>query len=353
MIKSYVLILFDIISNRKNYNINSEEFYIFKKDYKIPPEDTERLKNLSRSLESYRGNLKFVDYKNAEEACEKLASKILAVYSPKELESFYFMAIPRGGLIVLGMLSYLLNLKQSQFETSDQPDQPVMIVDDIALTGKRISKILSNTQSSHVVIANLYSHPDLRKSILEKEPRVKYCFSAHDLKDQARGNYPDTNDYYSWRKKMNKRMGGRYWIGQVDLVGFAWSEPDYPFWNPVTDKLEDGWRSLPPHKCLKNRSIFGILPDESATKDLQLSSAVIMGCFHDEIWLFQKDTQQIYSLTGVAAEIWRVLVSYGNIESSIPYLMDKYDVEESILRLDLESYVDDLLEIKIFKKRDS
>ncbi|WP_192812697.1 PqqD family protein [Methanobacterium formicicum] len=263
------------------------------------------------------------------------------------------MAIPRGGLIVLGMLSYLLNLKQSQFETSDQPDQPVMIVDDIALTGKRISKILSNTQSSHVVIANLYSHPDLRKSILEKEPRVKYCFSAHDLKDQARGNYPDTNDYYSWRKKMNKRMGGRYWIGQVDLVGFAWSEPDYPFWNPVTDKLEDGWRSLPPHKCLKNRSIFGILPDESATKDLQLSSAVIMGCFHDEIWLFQKDTQQIYSLTGVAAEIWRVLVSYGNIESSIPYLMDKYDVEESILRLDLESYVDDLLEIKIFKKRDS
>jgi len=292
-----------------------------------------------------------VDYKKAEEDCEKLASKILAVYSPKELEPFYFMAIPRGGLIVLGMLSYLLNLKQSQFEPSGNPNQPVMIIDDIALSGERISKILSKTKSSHVVIANLYSHPDLRKAILNKEPRVKNCFSANDLKDQARGNYPDKKDYHAWRQQMDEQMGGRYWVGQVDLVGFAWSEPDYPFWNPVTRKLEDVWRSLPPHKCLKNKSLLGVLPDEPIKKDLQLSSSVIMGLFRNEIWLFHKDTKQIYSLTDVAAEMLRVIVSQGNIESSIKYLINRYDVEESILRLDVEKYVDALLEIKILEKR--
>jgi hypoxanthine phosphoribosyltransferase len=317
-------------------------------NHNMHPKDKERLMALIISLKSYRNNLQYVDYKQAEKDCEILACKILEIYSLEELKSFFFKAIPRGGLIVLGMLSYALDLKPSQFEHPTDPKQPVMIVDDIVLTGARISKILSKTNSSHVVIANLYSHPDLRRAILKKESNVKYCFAAHDLKDRSRENHH--HDYHAWRKQMEEHIGKRYWIGEVDLVGFAWSETDYSFWNPVTEKLEDGWRSLPPHKCLKNKSLLRIPPTEPVEKDFHISSSVIMGLFHDEILLLQKDTTQIYSLSGRAAEIFRVLVAYGNIESSLKYLIKQNDVEDSVLCRDLKKYVNDLLKNKILEK---
>lgn len=319
-------------------------------DKLIQTEDITRLRALSRSLQSYWGNIKYVDYKQAEKDCERLASKILEVYSSKELESFCFMAIPRGGYIILGMLSYALNLKSSQLEVNKHSDQPLMIVDDISLTGLRLSKILDETHSSHVVIANLYSHPCLRRAILKQEPNVKNCFAAHDLKDRSQENHPSKEDYNAWKDLMTEKMGDRYWIGQTDLVGFAWSESDYPFWNPITKKNEDFWRSLPPHKCLKNKYRLGISPTESVKTEFHLSSSVVSGVFDDAIWLLQKDTGEIYSLNGIAAEIWKVLVFYGNLESSVKYLIKEYDVEESILNQDLERYVKDLLKNKILKK---
>lgn len=305
---------------------------------------------MSRSLKSYRGNLKYVDYKQAEKDCEKLAANILDVYSPKELELFCFIGIPRGGLIVLGMLSYALDLKPSQLQLPCKPNQPVMIVDDIALTGARISKILAGIQSDHIAIANLYSHPELRKAILKTEPNVKKCFTAHDLKDRAKDNNQDQKTYANWRKFIEDKFGDRYWVGQVDLVGFAWSETDYPFWNPVTEKLDDGWRSIPPHKCLKNKYLLGITPCDVIKRDFHLSSAVIMGLFDDIICLFQKNTGEIYSLTGISAEMWSVLVSYGNIKDSVNYLTKQYDIEKSILQKDLEGYVKELLKNNILEK---
>ncbi|MBM4241893.1 MAG: PqqD family protein [Euryarchaeota archaeon] len=310
----------------------------------ISAEDQERLMVLARSLQSYRANLQYVDYKQAEKDSEKLAVKILEVYHRKELESFSFKAIPRGGLIVMGMLSYILDLKPSQFLPNENPAKPVMIVDDIALTGARLSKMLSGINSSHVVIANLYSHPDLRMALMEKEPRVKHCFAAHDLRDRARENHPDPQEYEAWKKRMIDWMGGnRYWVCQPDLVGFAWNEPDYPFWNPVTECLEDGWRSLPPHKCLKNKTRLGILPHQELKVELQMSSSVVSGIFDDVIWLYQADTKQVYTLEGVSAQIWSVLVVYGNIESTVKYLTGQYTVKENILRRDVHGLVDYLL----------
>ncbi|WP_321422024.1 hypothetical protein [uncultured Methanobacterium sp.] len=320
-------------------------------NHNISPKNKERIMALISSLKSYKDNVKFVDYKSAEKDCEILASKILDKYPREKLESFCFKGIPRGGLIVLGMLSYALDLKPSQFVDSNDPTQPVMIVDDIALTGKRISQILNESKSSHLVIANLYSSPELRRSILNNEPNVKCCFSSHDLKDRSLENHPQ--NYSTWKKKMNKILGNRYWIGELDMVCFPWSEPNYSFWNPVTKKVEDGWKYLPPHKCLKNKSIMRIPPHKSIKCDFHLSPSVIIGIFDDEILLFQKNTANIYSLNGTSAMFFRALVTYGNFETSLEYLVHEHNFDSSKLHNDLKKYVNDLLKNEILKESSS
>lgn len=316
-------------------------------------DDMERLAALARSIKGYRTNIHYVSYKQAEKDCEELAYNILKVYEPEELKSFHFEAIPRGGFIVLGMLSYILDLKPHQLMPANDQDKPLMIVDDCALTGARLSKAISETNSSHMAIATLYSHHDLRKSIIENEPKVKHCFAACNLKDRARENYPDKKDYETWKKRTLEYMGGkRYWVGQPDLVGFAWNEPDYPFWNPVTEQIEDGWRSLPPHKCLKNKTRLGILPNHKAPVEFQMSSSVVSGVFDDIIWLVHLDKDEVFALDGIASQIWRVLIFYGNIEATVTYLKDKYEVDENILRIDVQELADDLLSKGLIERTD-
>lgn len=293
-------------------------------------------------------NMSYIDYNKAEKDVEKLASQILEVYSPEKLKSFLFKPIPRGGFIVLGMLAYALNLKPSQLEFKSNPKQPVIIVDDVAFTGARISEILSKNSFSHVVMAHLYSPPQLRNAIMANEPCVKNFFSAHDLEDHAPVDHIE--DYSSWKKKASERIGGRYWIGQSDVVGFAWSETDYPFWNYITEQLEDGWRLLPPHKCLKNKFRLGILPKTVEKRNIRLSNNVVSGIFSDEILLYHQKTGEIYSLSGVAAMIWRVLMTLENVEATVKYLKNYYDVEEDVLRRDVNKYVHDLFENNILKK---
>lgn len=308
----------------------------------ISDDNKERLVALSKSMELYRVNLTYVDYKQAEKYCEVLAAQMLKIYTPDEIQSFYFKAIPRGGFIVMGMLSYALNLKPEQFK---KDLKPVIIVDDCVISGARIAKTLEETDSDHVIIATLYSHPELRKSVLESEKKVKHFFSVNDLFDRARENFPDADDYNEWKNRMKKRMGGkRYWIGQPDIVGFAWNEPDYPFWNNVTEKLEDGWRHLPPHKCLKNKISFGIEPDDESRDEIRMSAFISFGIFNEDIWLFNSKTDEILALDGVAAQIFSALMSYGNIDSTVKHLLNLYGAPENLIRNDVQELVNDLLE---------
>lgn len=308
----------------------------------ISDDNKERLAALSRSIRIYRENLKYVDYKQAEKDCEILAAKILEVYSVDEVQSFYFKAIPRGGFIIMGILSYVLNLNPEQF-TKDL--KHVVIVDDCVISGARIAKAIKETDSDHVIIATLYSHPELRKAVLESEKKVKHFFSANDLFDGARGNFPEINEYKAWKERTKKRMGGkRYWIGQPYPVAFAWNEPDYPFWNNVTEKLEDGWRHLPPHKCLKNKIWFEIEPNEEITDEIRMSSFTSFGIFNEVIWLFNAKTDEIFALEGVAKQIFSALMVYGNMNSAVKHLLKLYDASENLIRNDVQELVNDLLE---------
>jgi hypothetical protein len=301
--------------------------------------EQQRLAQLSRMLGRLRNRLRYVDYRQAEQDCEILAGKILDRWPRSELEHASFAAIPRGGFIVLGMLSYALGLKADQLR---EGPGLLFLVDDCALTGARFASRLKETGEREVVFVHLYSHPDLRRAIEDKEERVS-CLSAHDLADLAPESFPDPERLEGWRRTWRERLGERYWYGQPEPVCFAWNEPDRPFWNEATGQLEDGWRLLPPHLCLKTRAILGAPPSEiGGPREWQAPADVVTGEFDGLLWLCQTRTEQVFSLSGTGADLWRWLACWGSIETAAQRLTETYGVDPETARRDALAFAAEL-----------
>jgi hypothetical protein len=302
--------------------------------------DEERLAQLGKAIRQSENSVRYVNYRQAEQDCERLAAMILARFSRSDLDRFSFSAIPRGGLIVLGILSYLLDLRPEQFQTPVGGVESLFLVDDCALTGARLAAHLDQTAARKVVFATLYSHPDLRRAVLERETRVSDFLAAHDLKD--RGDL-SLDELGKWRRRWSERLGGkRYWLGPTDLVCFAWSEPDHPFWNPATGTVEDGWRWLPPHLCLKTRSLLAGPSPAAATREWQSPIHVVSVEFDGALWLCHTRTDHLYSLQGVGADVWRLLSCWGHLEPVVARLTEIYEVDADTAWRDAKTFTAEL-----------
>ena len=306
--------------------------------------DQSRLSALATSMCSAYANLRYVDYKQAEYDCERLAAGLKQFYPGKDLDGFRFAAIPRGGLIVLGMLAYLLGLKPDRIQPGSGATGPLIVVDDCALSGARFSRFIETTNSQRLVFAHLYSHPGLRQGILDKEARVERCIAAHDLADHSTEGLSEA-EHEAWLKRWKPRMGAkRYWIGQPSPVSFAWSEPDFYLWNTATNTAEQGWRFIAPHLCLKNKADLGLPPPDGAYEPCwRVPRALAFACFDETLWLVRLDTKQVHSLSDVAADMWRALAVYGHRRPATDFLHALYDVGEDQLRDELASFAEVML----------
>jgi hypothetical protein len=299
-----------------------------------------------RSLNQNLRRLRFVKYDQAEQDCQCLAEKLVKRFGKEKLKQFHFTAIPRGGLIVLGMLAYALGLTPEQLQPPPSPDVPWVVVDDCVFTGSRLSHFLQSHSHQAVIFAHLYSHPDLRKAIATREQNVLACFSAHDVHDYAPEDLDD--GYQDWQARSLRELeGSRYWVGKTEHVCFHWNEPDRFIWNPVTKTMEACWLLLPPQICQKNRLKAGenspIIQVQPQTKaPLQTGLQVIYGMYKEQIVIGNLTTQESFYLTGVAADIWQAMMEYGDIEKVMTSLLGSYDVEEVTLRRDVETFVGDL-----------
>lgn len=316
-----------------------------------------RLAALGQGLNDVMTRLRHVDYTQAEQDCEQLAAQLVERFGRNELGHFRFTTIPRGGLLVLGMLAYYLGLERRQLESPHPPDVTLVVVDDCALTGARFGRFLERRESRQVVFAHLYSHPDLRAAIEAREPRVRACLAAQDLHDYGPERLGD--EYSAWRERWLDRLDSpRYWVGQPDHVCFAWNEPDRFFWNPVTERVESGWRIVPPELCLKNRLAPGTEPipvqvQPEGKGPLKPSEYVLFGEFEGQIVVGNLETGESFGLADVAADTWRAIVEYGNLEDVVDALLRDYDVDEATLRADLRAFVDDLLARGLLEQSDA
>ncbi|MDF1523235.1 MAG: hypothetical protein P1P87_10495, partial [Trueperaceae bacterium] len=199
-------------------------------------------------------HLRYVGYREAEAAAERLAEALVERFGHDALRGFRFTAIPRGGLIVLGMLAYALDLDPEQLTDGGPDDAVRVVVDDCSISGDRFRRYLdAHPGWRRLVFAPLVSAPELRAALPAAAPdRVLACLSADDLVDRA----PERlgADHAAWLERWRGRSAGdRTWIGQPDPIVFAWNEPDLGFWNPATERREKGWSLVAPEHCLKHR----------------------------------------------------------------------------------------------------
>lgn len=307
--------------------------------------DLARLQGLAAFLSRARAAVRFVDYRQAEQDCELLAARLREAHSDAELASMRFVGVPRGGLVVLGMLSYVLHLAPRQLRPSPASDAPLVLVDDCALTGKRLHRELRRLGDRPVTIALLYAHPDLRHALVEREPTVRHCLAARALGDRAPELYPDPRELDRWRREWAARLAGeRYWLGLADLVCFSWSEPDRLFWNPVSQRVESGWRFLPGELCLGNRLSGGLPARAARPRRWRVDPTVVVGSFDDAVLLYRGSSDEVFRLAGVAAAIWQGLSAWGNAQDVLDHLRSTYDAEPGRLEADLDRFVASLLE---------
>ncbi len=299
-----------------------------------------------RAAEKAIGRLRYITYEEAERHADRLAEKLIRRFGAENVRGFRYAAIPRGGLIVLGMLAALLDLPPSQLSgESLSPDTPLVVVDDCALSGARFGSFLATCNAERVIFAHLGSNPELRTAIETREPRVSACLAAFDLEDHG----PRLEGYADARARWSERLGPcRYWIGDTEGVCFPWNEPDRLVWDPSAQRIESGWRLLPPERCIKQRAArppagIRVEVQPSGRGPLRPSRSALFGSFGGETLLATLDRGETFLLAGSGQEIWWALVKHGSTGRAVAALANRYRVEEAILRADLETFVESLL----------
>ena len=115
------------------------------------------------------GRLQYVSYLDVERECQVLAKRLIRRFGKRELRRFRFVSIPRGGPIVLGLLSYALQLEREQLEVVDDgSDEPLVVVDDcvglarhLCFPWKETNRLLWNPVTERVEIAWHVVPPEL------------------------------------------------------------------------------------------------------------------------------------------------------------------------------------------------
>ncbi|MBT3275399.1 MAG: PqqD family protein [Spirochaetales bacterium] len=295
----------------------------------------------------------YIDYHQAEANVACLAANLLEKYSRAELLQFSYTAIPRGGMFVLAMLSYLLNLPQSLINNPRKSSNTLVIVDDCSLSGYRFKEFLGEVDDPEVVFCPLYSHPDLRERIREHEPRVRAVLSGVDLVDHALELYGSS--YSTWKQEWLESAGtGIYWTGQPDFIVFPWGAPDvaFPEAHGMSQRLS--WSFIPELRSMKNRPLKSRPVDENAFQaqiegpgpiccaenvvfaDMQSDLILVADCGRDET------AGVMYRLENSACMMFRALVEHGSIEPAAAAVAKYYDADRAEVRSDLASFLGEL-----------
>lgn len=286
-----------------------------------------------------------LSYAEVEDLVEALAEGFSQRFDRTSLGGFAFTALPRGGLIVLGMLAYRLGLRSAQLEPPFAPDRPLVVIDDIALTGSRFRLWLGTRHQPPLIFGHLLSHPDLRLAIESQEPRVVACLAARDLVDRSPGRLGE--DYPAWRQQRLQAPGpGCYWVGQTDPIAFPWSEPERGFWNPQNHQFERVWRLIPGRYCLRNRRCQGDsgIPIQrlGAVEGVLRLATGVLAADPGEMVLLSPAEGGCLALRGSAADFWRALRTSRDLDQALVALSQGYAADPEVLRQDLSGFIEDL-----------
>jgi hypothetical protein len=308
--------------------------------------DDELLRALGWQVRDSIARLRPVAYPEVERVCGVLADRLRDRVGPDVLRRARVVAVPRGGLLVTGLLAYLLDLDHAQLEPGGHADGPLLVVDDCMLSGSRARRWLRTHDGGDVILAHLHSHPDLRRALERDEPRVAACVAGADIEDHAPRLWGE--EYGAWRRRWEARSPEDYWIGHPDHVCYPWNEPDTRIWDPHTERAEAGWRVVPPDWCVKNRAEgASVLDDvqrcEPAPGPLQPGPEVLWATMEDTVVVADGAGGASVRLSGVSADLWRALMVHADPAPAADAVAAEYGVEVGRVRDDLASFCETLV----------
>jgi hypothetical protein len=317
--------------------------------------DLARIGFLSRWLEEAVATTRYLTYDQVGEAVARLAERLRDTFG-EEAREFDYVGIPRGGLIVQGMLAYAMDLDADRLERGgDDHHRPLVVVDDCALTGSRFRRFVTGSPRRNLVFAHLCSTPQLRRALVAREPTVSHAVAAIDLRDLAPEWQGD--GYPEWKERVEAQAGeGRYWIGQPEAVAFPWNEPDHNFWNPETEEVEWGWRIVPPERCLKKgaRSHPDGIPvrTQAAPKgDLVPADHVFFGRWDGIVQVLDERNGHTSALGEVGSHIWAGLMEGESLELIARRIASRFAVDPDRARGDAEAFLEELLARGLLARR--
>ena len=330
----------------------------------FPPRQRMLLQNLAAELSDVIHAHRYVGYSEAEAAATTLATTLVSRYGRDTLDSFRFTAIPRGGWIVLGMLSYCLGLRHEQIGVPGDPlddgkSRTWVVVDDCALSGVRFRQFLTSRDLESVIFCPFYAPAALCEAIERAEPAVEACLNAVNLRDEAPQRFGDA--YPQWLEQRRERVGqSAYWLGIPEFVAYAWCEPQSKYWDSEVGCYRESWKLLPPSLSLNRRQEAEHLWAQVEFKGptctvlrvpeggaIQAAPRVLWADFGDAIALarFPDDpeaTAPCLRLEDTAADMWRCVLEHGTLEGAEAALLERYDIDPPTLRQDLAAFVAEL-----------
>jgi hypothetical protein len=299
----------------------------------------------ARTCESTLGRLRYLGYRQAEEAVAELADRLRSRLGAQEVRSLSYVAIPRGGLIVLGMLASMLDVPRAQLSAQAVSNGPLVVVDDCAQSGTRFGTFLAGRPEPQVVFAHLFSHPDLRAAIAARETRVVACVAARDLRNYGPETLADgsAEAYRRWVARLGPQ---RYWVGDCERLCFPWNEPEHVIRNLDAANLEAAWKLVPPPYCFKAGGGGGkpdIQVQPGGRGHLRPSPAVLFGRWDGDTVVARIDSGELLRLPGSAGAMWWALVRTGDLTAAHRELIGRYQIDAETLRTDLSAFSADLL----------
>lgn len=302
----------------------------------ISPQEQQKLWVYAVHFQTILPHVRFLTYMDIERDCLALAGLIRARFEDAEIKRWHVVGIPRGGLIVAGMVGYALDLAHKQLRPSMEHSEtvaPICIIDDCALTGVRIKETLALYPGRQVIFAHLYSHPQLRANITTQEKQVAACLAVHDLETLPQGDEDPHQAQFTH---------GRYFSRPLPPVIFPWGGPSLLVVDPFSGKLEDGWRfgeGRPTLKSLAHHH-FPTLTGERAEELWRGGEHLVIRRAEGALWLLNLDTTTGYKLAGAAAEIWTALAAGNTLAALAPYWNE---INKSVEPEQLRQFIEELV----------
>lgn len=221
--------------------------------------DTRELDDLQRrlgSLDHYCKKIINITYSQVETATDLLATKLIDRFGRKELKSFSFFPVPRGGLICLGFLSYCLNLTYKNIvhliEADHKNSKPIVLVDDCSMSGHRLLEFAQRFKGKNTIGAVLYAPKELQDGFKNNSIKSIDCFVGEYLQPS---NDVDMLPIKGEVLASKMSLKDRVLAGDFRLPCFPWGEADQTIIDAKMQKPISGWALTRPKTSGDNPNV--------------------------------------------------------------------------------------------------